>query len=412
MVVSEVPAQLCFVPGFGVERRNPTGFAPRLRHLLGALASRWPIDLVGVIEDPRDQGGAFVDPAVTGIEYEEVLVPPSRLGRHAAGSRVHSWLQFSVGRLPAWSRPRRLAQLERTVAQRQPALVVLYMPQLAHLALRLPAGIPVICHLEEAWDRHSAEEILHRSLGRARRTWLTTTESWRAARLYRRIGRQATVVAISEQEAERFARWIPNDRLVVVEHGIDCELFAPGGKDGDDIDVGVFGNLFATRNQQATIDAWRASQSGASAAWQWAFVGRTSTLLQDAVSSTGALLPGVVPDVRPFYERSRVVLVPSSSGAGVKTTLLQAWAMGRPVVTTPFGVTGLPAEAERNVLIGESPAEMVRQVARLLGSADLRHRIGSGGRATVAAHRDMKLIAARYTALCEAVMATGTTDRQ
>ena len=46
------------------------------------------------------------------------------------------------------------------------------------------------------------------------------------------------------------------------------------------------------------------------------------------------------------------MVVPANYGAGVKTTVLQAWALGRPVVATTFAVDGLPAVSGENLLVG------------------------------------------------------------
>ena len=113
---------------------------------------------------------------------------------------------------------------------------------------------------------------------------------------------------------------------------------------------------------------------------------------------------GFVSDVRPYYARSKVVVVPSRHGGGVKTTVLQAWAMGCPVVATPFALTSLPAKHGENVLIGETTEELKIHISSLLASPDLRGRLGDAGRRTVCEERDMTIVANRFAHLCDEVM--------
>lgn len=413
-VVTDIPPRLDYARGFSADRSNPSGFSPRLYHLVSALAERSPVELVAIHADRRDVGRGFVDPALPLQSYRDVFVGQVPTGRPGLAGRVHAWRQFLFGVLPAWCHPRRVPALEAHVGASPPALVVLYLAPLAHLALRLPSNVPVVCVLEEGWERLQEQELGQRAMGRVRRGWITASERHRAARLYRRAGARSTaVVAISEAEAERFSRWMPRERIVVLPHGIDCVYFRPGPAAVDDIDVGVFGNLFASRNAGPTLEAWRAAQAAGDEerSWRWGFVGRAADELVSAVAPTGALVAGLVPDVRPFYAGCKVVLVPATSGTGVKTTLLQAWAMQRPVVATSFAATGLPVAPGDNVLIADSPVEMVRQVRRLLDSAELRRRLAGRGRETVTRFRDIRPIADRFADLCVEAGGTGLAGR-
>ncbi|HXT21163.1 MAG TPA: glycosyltransferase, partial [Thermoanaerobaculia bacterium] len=61
-----------------------------------------------------------------------------------------------------------------------------------------------------------------------------------------------------------------------------------------------------------------------------------------------------------------------------------AWAAGVPVVASPFAAAGAAAEAERDVLIADAPAEWAAQIARLVADAPLRARLAAAGRARLA----------------------------
>jgi glycosyltransferase involved in cell wall biosynthesis len=62
---------------------------------------------------------------------------------------------------------------------------------------------------------------------------------------------------------------------------------------------------------------------------------------------------GAVAAVDPAYARSDVVVVPLRAGGGTRIKILEAFAMGRPVVSTPIGAEGLAVEPGRHLLIAD-----------------------------------------------------------
>jgi glycosyltransferase involved in cell wall biosynthesis len=76
---------------------------------------------------------------------------------------------------------------------------------------------------------------------------------------------------------------------------------------------------------------------------------------------------GFVPDERPYVARGRVFVAPIRYGSGVRTKILNALAMGRPVVATSKGAEGLLLEPGRAIAIADSAAEFAAEVNALLG---------------------------------------------
>jgi glycosyltransferase involved in cell wall biosynthesis len=134
-------------------------------------------------------------------------------------------------------------------------------------------------------------------------------------------------------------------------------------------------------------------------ALRWAFVGDIEPRHAATLRGTGAMVSGPVDDLRPYYAATKVVLVPAVAVTGVKTTLVQAWAMGKAVVSTPESALGLPAVEGVNVLIGSRTPELVERCAELSASTALRDRIGAAGRRTACEHLDGEKIAAEFAQL-------------
>jgi glycosyltransferase involved in cell wall biosynthesis len=76
-------------------------------------------------------------------------------------------------------------------------------------------------------------------------------------------------------------------------------------------------------------------------------------------------------------------IVPLRAGGGTRIKILNAWAMGKAVVSTSVGCEGLDAVDNDNLLIRDEPAAFAEAVARVLADGALRRRLGSRGRQTV-----------------------------
>ncbi len=98
-----------------------------------------------------------------------------------------------------------------------------------------------------------------------------------------------------------------------------------------------------------------------------------------------ARLPGVevigsVPDVRPYYSRATVFVVPLRLGYGTRLKIVEAMAMALPVVSTTVGAQGLDVHSGQDILLADDPEAFAEGAVRLLTDPELRDRIGEGGR--------------------------------
>lgn len=82
------------------------------------------------------------------------------------------------------------------------------------------------------------------------------------------------------------------------------------------------------------------------------------------------------------YRQARVVVAPLRFGAGVKGKVIEALAYGAPVVTTSFGVEGVPGLAEI-ITPTDTPETMVAALLRLLADDQEWQRISMAGQAFV-----------------------------
>ncbi len=92
---------------------------------------------------------------------------------------------------------------------------------------------------------------------------------------------------------------------------------------------------------------------------------------------------GFVPDIRVYYSRAAVQIVPLRVGGGTRLKILDALAMGKAVVSTSIGVEGLDLIDGKDLLIADNEESFAQKVVMLLTNSESRKRLGKTGRATV-----------------------------
>jgi polysaccharide biosynthesis protein PslH len=102
---------------------------------------------------------------------------------------------------------------------------------------------------------------------------------------------------------------------------------------------------------------------------------------------------GTVSDIRPCLWKSTVAVAPLVYGAGIQNKILEAMAVGLPVVTTSRALSSLGAVPGREVLSGDTPEEFSEAVLRLLDNPVWRQEVGEAGRLFVRDNHDWGRIA-------------------
>lgn len=106
----------------------------------------------------------------------------------------------------------------------------------------------------------------------------------------------------------------------------------------------------------------------------------------------GVRFLGRVPDAREFVASGAAMVVPLLSGGGIRVKILEAMALGIPVVSTPLGATGLGARDGQELLLADGPDQFAEACAALLSDRDRALEIGRAGRRRVLESFDADVI--------------------
>jgi glycosyltransferase involved in cell wall biosynthesis len=100
-----------------------------------------------------------------------------------------------------------------------------------------------------------------------------------------------------------------------------------------------------------------------------------------------------VDDVRPLISEAAVYVVPLRIGGGTRLKILDALAMGKPLISTSVGCEGLAVVSGEHLLIADSSDAFAREIVRLLRDPALGRRLAAAGRQLVERKYEWSVIA-------------------
>ncbi|HLJ35788.1 MAG TPA: glycosyltransferase [Ktedonobacteraceae bacterium] len=95
---------------------------------------------------------------------------------------------------------------------------------------------------------------------------------------------------------------------------------------------------------------------------------------------------GSVPDVRPYLGKATVALAPLQVAAGMQNKVLEALAMGVPMVATPRACKSLQVKNGTHLLIADEPQAYAEAIKLVLDDPQLAQKLSVAGRAYVEEH--------------------------
>lgn len=97
------------------------------------------------------------------------------------------------------------------------------------------------------------------------------------------------------------------------------------------------------------------------------------------LEENGVEVTGFVPDLSDMYAQASVVVAPLRFGAGTQNKVLEAMAMGVPVVCTHIGFEGLQVKSGEGVIMAREKSRFIEEVDQLLSDQEMRRKVGEQG---------------------------------
>jgi glycosyltransferase involved in cell wall biosynthesis len=230
------------------------------------------------------------------------------------------------------------------------------------------------------------------------------------------LPRVATCTVVSELEREHVRTIAPAyARVSLVPNAVDLARY--GGWHGDpQPDTLIFSGSLS---YSANYDALRWFLAAVFPCIQRAVpdvrlrvTGSTEGIDRAGLPGGGAVeYTGYVDDVRPLVASSWVSVVPLRHGSGTRLKILEAMALGTPVVSTAKGAEGLSVTPGEDIILRDDPDGFARGVVELLQSSEHRRRLADAGRLLVRARYDWQVVGAEIRALAAGAIGVVGDDR-
>ena len=219
----------------------------------------------------------------------------------------------------------------------------------------------------------------------------------------------ARTLFVSAAEARLFASLAPEaaGRTGWFSNGVDFSYFSPEGPFASPYPPGGPVAVFTgTMDYRPNIDAvaWFAETVLPQLRPRWpglrfAIVGANPAPEVQRLAGPDVLVSGRVADVRPWLAHAAVAVAPLRIARGIQNKVLEAMALGVPVVASPQAFEGVRAEAGRDLLVADGAAATAATIAAVLDGG--HPALGVAGRQAMEAGYGWPATLARLEALLE-----------
>lgn len=251
----------------------------------------------------------------------------------------------------------------------------------AGIGIRVPAGIPLVVDCHDVITKPKERIFCSASGGRRIPAWLAfSLTRW----VERRVLRKSAMAFVrSEVDREYLAAAVPGVPTRVVPHPCGLDLTGQG-RAHDGRTILFLGALHRSLNVDAVLYFAKqvfpaVREKVPDARFIVAGVNPPEALVRLDSHADGIRVVGPVEEVETAYCSATVFAAPILVGGGIIVKILDAMAVGVPVVTTTFGNEGIGAAPGKEILVADDPERFADAVVRLLRDDAENRRIGESG---------------------------------
>ena len=280
----------------------------------------------------------------------------------------------------------RLARaIRRLLAQQRFDLIFVHCSSVAHYVSGV-SGIPKILDFGDMDSRKWLEYVHHKPFPLSAGYWWEGTRLQAdEKRLARRFDFCTATTRAEHQTLLDYGTGTPSDWF---PNGVDNSYFTSASDGAYDPDTVAFiGRMDYFPNQQCMVDfcasvlpLLKARRPGV----KLQIVGaEPSAQIRRLGDIPGVSVTGSVPDVRPYVTRAALTVAPLRIARGTQNKILEAMAMGVPVVCSSVAAGGVDAVPGEHLLTADAAQAQCDAILRVLEQPGERERLAQAGRARV-----------------------------
>ncbi len=301
-------------------------------------------------------------------------------------------------------------KMEELLAEEDFDVVHFEWAQMVQYADLVPAETKrLLTEIEVNYAAHFTRiKVERRSAAKVKKFYDTLQTLYRELELCRRVDH---IICVTDLDRDYLGGFLPREQLEVVNTGVDTKYFAyddSGIEPNSLVFVGAFRhdpNLDAMAYFcEEILPGILISQPDA----QLYIVGSSPPAsIQDLADHPRITVTGFVPDIRDYYRKAQVVVVPLRTGVGIRGKILEAWSVGKAVVATSLACQGIRAVHGKNILIADRPEDFSAWTTALLRQPDFAAELGRAGRKTVEELYDWEAIGEQMSLFYESIVPRG-----
>ena len=356
----------------------------RSYHLLKRLAVKHRVFVGTFIDDPDDE--VHVDKLrslCAGLHVAPLRPRRAKLGSLTGllGGDALTLRYYRDAGLQRW--------VERTAQSEKIDVVVVFSSSMAQYAdgLKLPMLVDFVDVDSAKWTHYARNH-------RWPLSWLYRREGEHLLAYERAVAlRSKRSFFVTEKELVLFRSLAPEcaGTCEAMCNGVDAEYFAPDpGRASPFAESEMTVVFTGAMDYWPNIDGvtWFATEMLPRLRAKWPalrfhIVGRNPTSAVRALAGEAVNVTGTVPDVRPYLQHAAVVVAPLRLARGIQNKILEAMAMGRPVVAARECAEAITAQRGIELIDAVDADAFVREVDTLLRTPARAAAVGEAGRCRV-----------------------------
>ncbi|GCL64405.1 TIGR03087 family PEP-CTERM/XrtA system glycosyltransferase [Pseudaquabacterium pictum] len=239
---------------------------------------------------------------------------------------------------------------------------------------------------------------------------------WAEKRLARKFDLCTATTRAERETLDSYGTGAPTDWF---PNGVDAQFFAPTDEPYDADTISFIGRMDYYPNQECMQrfcdQVWPLLQARRPGMKLLIVGADPSPEMRRLGERPGVTVTGSVPDVRPFVRRSAAMVAPLAIARGTQNKILEAMAMGVPVITSSIAAGGVDAVPGEHLRVADSPEELAAAVLEVVQDPLERQRLSGNGRQRVLSNHDWAQSMKRMDAIiaqCRARLSRTTSTPQ
>lgn len=203
---------------------------------------------------------------------------------------------------------------------------------------------------------------------------------------------------IAQKDAVHFNETYKTSKALRLGLGVDIDYFSQRILEVDKDQNGLcfIGNMYVAANQDSVRYIGNQVLPKISSRVVFNIIGSVPEQFMKKINNKSVVFHGRVEDMRSICNKSKIFLAPIVYGTGIKTKIIEAMAMGLPVVTNSIGAESIDAENYKDFICEDDPDIIANQIDNLLNDESLARQIAKNGREFARNNFDWRLVLKKF----------------